>query len=260
MAASQGQWVMTHQAPDFIIVGAQKAGTTSLYNCLKQHPEIVPASKKEIQYFSQFYNKGYDWYLQHFKLRDDNLQSGEASPFYLFHPHAAARIAQALPEVRIIVLLRNPVQRAISHYHQQARRGHEKLTMFEAFINEERRIAKPWQKLLNNEQVSGVKIQQCSYLKRGLYLEQLLRYEAHFPPAQIHLVDSDVFFTNTVGALQALHRFLGIREDFTPADQWPRKPGNYRDTDPAILDWLQHYFAAPNEALFQHLGRRFDWY
>ena len=193
MAASQGQWVMTHQAPDFIIVGAQKAGTTSLYNCLKQHPEIVPASKKEIQYFSQFYNKGYDWYLQHFKLRDDNLQSGEASPFYLFHPHAAARIAQALPEVRIIVLLRNPVQRAISHYHQQARCGHEKLTMFEAFINEERRIAKPWQKLLNNEQVSGVKIQQCSYLKRGLYLEQLLRYEAHFPPAQIHLVDSDVF-------------------------------------------------------------------
>jgi hypothetical protein len=248
-----------HRAPEFLIVGAQKAGTTSFYNGLKQHPDILPATTKEIHYFSQYFNKGLDWYLQHFPEREAGKLSGEASPFYLFHPHAAARIASQLPEVKILILLRNPVERAISHYHQQFRRHHETLAMMEAFQAEHQRIARAWQRLLDGKQASGVKVQQCSYLKRGEYLEQLLRYEQHFPPPQICLLESREFFETPQQSLGKAFEFLGVDPAFQPADLWPRKPGNYDSADPQVLAFLRDYFAPHNEALFRHLGYRFSW-
>lgn len=250
---------MTHQAPDFLIVGAQKAGTTSLYNVLKQHPAVLPARKKEIHYFSQFYRKGLPWYLEHFPLREDHQLSGEASPFYLFHPQSARRIAETYPDIKIIILLRDPVERAISHYHQQYRRGHEKLSMLEAFQHEPKRITKGWEKLLRDEQTSASKLQQCSYLKRGEYLAQLLRYEMHFPASQIYLMESRDFFDETLPCLRRLYEFLQIDLDFVPQDLWPRKPGHYAETDPTALDYLRVYYHPHNEALYRHLGRRFDW-
>lgn len=250
---------MTHQAPDFLIVGAQKAGTTSLYNCLKQHPAILPARKKEIHYFSQFYRKGLPWYLEHFPSREENQLSGEASPFYLFHPQSARRIAETYPAIRIIIMLRDPVERAISHYHQQYRRGHEKLSMQEAFEQEPRRINKGWEKLLRDEQTSASTLQQCSYLKRGEYLPQLQRYEAHFPKQQIHLLESREFFDTPTEALRQLFSFLQIDPDFMPGDLWPRKPGHYEQTEPLVLDYLRKYFAPHNAALFRHLGKSYPW-
>jgi len=250
---------MTHQAPDFLIVGAQKAGTSSLYNCLKQHPAIKPARKKEIHYFSQFYYKGLPWYLDHFPAREETLLSGEASPFYLFHPQSARRIAETYPAIKIIIILRDPVERAISHYHQQYRRGHEKLPMLEAFQQESLRIAKGWDKLLKDEQTSASKLQQCSYLKRGEYFEQLARYEKYYPREQIHVMESREFFDETLASLRKLYEFLQIDPAFVPKDLWPRKPGHYTDTDPAILEYLNTYYRPHNEALFRHLGRRFNW-
>lgn len=250
---------MLHRAPEFIIVGAQKAGTTSLYNCLNQHPDILPASTKEIHYFSQHFTKGLDWYLQHFPERAANKISGEASPFYLFHPHSAERIASELPDIKIIILLRNPVERAISHYHQQARRHHEKLPMLEAFRQEPARIDKAWHKLLAGQQISGMKIQQCSYLKRGEYLEQLQRYEKQFPAHRIFIIESAEFFEHPHETLGKVFQFLAVDPQFKPKDLWPRKPGNYESTDPETLAFLRQYFAAHNEALYQHLGYRFNW-
>jgi len=250
---------LLHRSPEFLIVGAQKAGTTSLYNCLKQHPDIQAAKKKEIHYFSQYFNKGLDWYLQHFPERESNKLSGEASPFYLYHPHSAERIASQLPQVKIIILLRNPVQRAISHYHQQARRHHEKLAMLEAFQKEDERISSAWHKLLAGKQTSGVKIQQCSYLSRGKYLEQILRYEKYFPREQIMIIESTDFFDHPQETLSRLFNFLGINTNFMPTDLWPRKPGNYADTDPEVLHYLNEYFTPHNKALFQHLGYSFPW-
>jgi len=252
--------IMTmHRAPEFLIVGAQKAGTTSFYTALRQHPDIVAASTKEIHYFSQHFKKGLAWYLNHFPEREQGKISGEASPFYLFHPHAAARIASEMPDVKIIILLRDPVERAISHYHQQFRRGHETLAMMEAFTTENQRIGAAWKRLQDGKQVSGIKIQQCSYLKRGEYLEQLVRYEQHFPPEQILLLDSREFFEAPFDVLAKTFRFLGVDAGFRPNDLWPRKPGNYADTDAEVLAFLRTHFAPLNEALFRHLGHRYDW-
>jgi hypothetical protein len=250
---------MSHQAPDFVIIGAQKAGTTSLYNCLKQHPSVLPASKKEIHYFSRFYHKGLPWYLEHFPLREDTLLSGEASPFYLLHPQSARRIADTYPEIKIILILRDPVERAISHYHQQYRRGHEPLPMLEAFQSESDRIRETWKKLLKNQKVSAIKVQKFSYLKRGEYLEQLQRYESCFAREQIHLMESRTFFFHPRHALSRLFHFLGIDPNFMPADLWPRKPGNYESIDPEVLDFLRSYYRPFNQALFQHIGEEFDW-
>jgi len=250
---------MTHQAPDFLIVGAQKAGTTSLYNCLKQHPAVLPARKKEIHYFSQFYRKGLPWYLEHFPERENHQLSGEASPFYLFHPQSARRIAETYPDIRIIIILRDPVERAISHYDQQFRRGHEKLPMLQAFQEEPQRITKAWDKLLRDEQTSASKLQQCSYLKRGEYLVQLQRYENYFPATQIYLMESRDFFDQPLPSLRKLYEFLSIDSDFVPGDLWPRKPGHYNNIDASILEYLRTYYRPHNEALYSHLGRRFNW-
>lgn len=248
-----------HQQPNFIIVGTQKGGTSSLYSCLTQHPSVMPASKKEIHYFSQYYHQGMDWYLEHFPVRPNSMLSGEASPYYLFHPLAAERIAKDFPHIKIIIMLRNPAQRAISHYHQQARRKHEKLSMLEAFTNEEQRIAKSWQRLLDGDNLHGATVQQCSYLKRGQYLEQLLRFEKHFPSEQIHLLESEQFFSQPLDTLSAVFEFLQIDSTFTPPDLWPRKPGNYEKIDEDITCFLENYFKGPNQALFQYLGQEFNW-
>lgn len=250
---------MTHQTPDFLIVGAQKAGTTSLYNCLKQHPAVLPARKKEIHYFSQFYRKDLSWYLAHFPVRENHQLSGEASPFYLFHPQSARRIAETYPAIKIIIILRDPVERAISHYDQQYRRGHEKLPMLQAFQQEPQRIAKAWEKLLHDEKTSASKLQQCSYLKRGEYLAQLQCYETFFPATQIHLMESRDFFDQPLPALRKLYEFLKIDADFVPGDLWPRKPGHYNDIDAPVLDYLQTHYRPHNEALYAHLGMRFNW-
>ena len=106
--------------PDFLIVGAQKAGTTSCYLYLREHPQIQMYCPKEVQFFSFNYHKGKNWYTSHAPLSSvikQNTLLGEASPYYLLHPHTPRRIHELIPSVKLIVLLRNPTTRAISHYY-----------------------------------------------------------------------------------------------------------------------------------------------
>ncbi len=107
----------SRRLPDFIILGAQRAGTSSLYYYLSQHPQILPAVRKELHFFDDHYRRGLGWYRSQFPTRGARgTITGEATPYYLSHPHAPARIQRLLPQARLIVLLRNPVERAISHY------------------------------------------------------------------------------------------------------------------------------------------------
>ena len=101
--------------PDFIIIGAQMCGTTSLYDYLAKHPNVLLSYVKEIHFFDHSYNKGLLWYRSFFPLRiiKGKRMTGEASPYYIFHSHSAKRIAKTLPSVKLIVMLRNPVDRSI---------------------------------------------------------------------------------------------------------------------------------------------------
>src|SRR5229473_3108964 len=137
--------------PDFVIIGTQRGGTTSLYNYLAEHPSIGAASIKEVHFFdTSHYKQGLAWYRAHFppfvqKYYTQHVQkqafiTGEASPYYLFHPFAARRMANSLPHVKLIVMLRNPVDRAYSHFYHELEGGHETLPKGTVLDIEERRL------------------------------------------------------------------------------------------------------------------------
>src|SRR4030066_135636 len=155
--------------PDFLIIGTQKGGTSSLFHLLIQHPQIHPLDSKvkEVHYFDRRrnYKKGELWYRSHFPLRDTINPGelvGEATPAYLFFPDAAKRIQKDLPNAKLICLLRNPTERAISHYFMQVREKQECRPIMEAMLGEE--VGHYFYKF---------------YKSRGLYLEQIKRYESY---------------------------------------------------------------------------------
>jgi hypothetical protein len=121
--------------PDFIILGTQRGGTTSLYDDLTRHPQIIPAAGKELHYFDNKYSKGVTWYRGHFSRRvrfKPWLITGEATPYYLFHPAVPDRVLETCPRAKFLVLLRDPVSRAYSHYHMMRKRDREPLSFEEA--------------------------------------------------------------------------------------------------------------------------------
>src|SRR5690348_836405 len=136
--------------PDFLVIGAQRGGTTSLYQYLQVHPFIEPATTKEVHFFDRRFHKGLAWYRGHFptaleKYRAEHLRggmflTGEATPSYLFLPYIPKRVVRVLPHARFIVLLRNPVERAYSHYRHAVELGHEHLAFEEAIKNQAARI------------------------------------------------------------------------------------------------------------------------
>src|SRR4051812_20031887 len=112
--------------PSVLIIGAQKSGTTSLSSYLVEHPDMLPSLRKEVHYFSFNYERGVNWYRAHFPYTH-HLRRGaltlDATPYYLVHPLVAQRAAQLLPHAKLVVLLRNPVDRALSHYQHEVRGG-----------------------------------------------------------------------------------------------------------------------------------------
>src|SRR5579863_10505639 len=167
--------------PDFLIIGAQRGGTTSLFHYLEAHPCIKPAVNKDLHFFDRKYNKGLAWYRGHFptrieqyyaqKIRRRAFVTGEASPSYLFHPHTPRRVVQAIPHVKLIILLRNPVSRAYSQYHHAVELGHESLAFEEAIQGEEERTAREQEKMLRDEHYYSEEFKHRSYLSKGIYVD-----------------------------------------------------------------------------------------
>ena len=245
--------------PDFIIIGTQKGGTSSLYNALGQHPQILKATRKEVHFFDQYYKKGLDWYLQQFPTCAEGQISGEASPFYMAHPQVAERIAKDCPETKLIVMLRNPADRAISHYQQEFRRKHDLLELEQALAEEAARTTQDWQALAQGEILTFSNAQRFSYRQRGHYAQQLIPYFARFPRSQIYILQSEAYFQSPYSLLPSIYRFLGIDSDFTPSDLSIRKPGHYEKKLDAVYHTLMTHFEPENEALFELIGERYDW-
>ena len=181
--------------PDFIIIGAQKSGTTSLYNFVIKHPAIAPATKKELHYFSVQYARGELWYRSNFptnlsrynfyKRTNQRLHSGEASPLYLFYPMVPGRMKEALPDVKLIVILRNPVDRAYSHYHHSLRKNMEPIMSFEKAVElEEERCTGEREQLIQDPNFIPKHYRAHSYLARGVYADQLENWFKHYDRKQ----------------------------------------------------------------------------
>ena len=256
----------TGALPDFIIIGTQKGGTTFLYHLLTQHPLVQPAASKESHFFDLFFDEGIEWYRRCFPApgwKDGRRTiTGEASPYYLFHPHAAERMAEVVPEARLIALLRNPVDRAYSLYQQQVRKGHETLMFEEAIEAEEARLRGKGDTMLEKEQLAGFEHQHFSYLSRGLYVDQLLRWSEFFSREQMLVLKSEDFFERPVETLKPVLEFLGL-PDWEPEASAlvnRRNEGEYeQEMDPAIRRRLEEYFEPHNRRLYDYLGVDFGW-
>lgn len=254
--------------PDFLIAGAQKSGTTSLYAYLSEHPQVAAPMTKELSFFDNHFDRGLHWYRSHFPLLEAHLPdvyprlpslSGESTAYYLCHPHAARRIADTLPRVKIILLLRNPVDRAFSHYQLNLRRGKERLSFEAAIAAEATRLSGERNRMLRCQHYHSFAHEKYSYLARGRYAEQITIWQEHFSPRQLLVIESGEFFRSTGPVFDRVLDFLDLPR-WRPAKFGNRFPGNYLDSmDPATRDRLIDYFAPHNERLYALLSRRFDW-
>jgi len=241
--------------PDFLIIGAQRCGTTSLYEYLNSHPNVIPASQKEIHFFDYNFNKGISWYKSQF--RSGGI-TGEASPYYIFHPHSSSRIAKFLPKVKLIILLRNPVDRAYSHYHHEVRIGKENLSFEEAIQEEKTRLSGELDKMINDESYFSFNHQHFTYLARGKYVIQLKSWFEKFSKEQIFILESEIFFKEPNKILKQVFEFLNLPQKSDIATKIFEK-GSYvpinKDTRKNLVD----YFKPHNKRLYQFLGREFGW-
>lgn len=252
--------------PDFVIAGTQKGGTTSLYSYLEQHPQLHPSLKKEIRFFdgrknskSDVYHKEELYYRAHFPKKDEmgaDQLSFEASPGYMFNPPAPARMKEVIPEAKIIILLRDPVERAISHYFHSENRNREPLPILEALKAEEERL----EPIIKKEAYRNAAFREHSYKKRGLYKEQLDRIFRYFPREQVLIRSSEEFFSNTPKVLSDIYDFLGVDTSFADVDLTPKNTAKKKKkVGEEVYDYLRSYFQKPNEELFELLGYEFDW-
>ena len=231
--------------PDFVIIGAQKGGTSFLYYLLTRHPLVEPAARKELHFFDQpeHFDKGAEWYRRCFPRvgSKDGQRSitGEATPYYLFDPPVAERMAEIVPKAQLIALLRNPIDRAYSHYQMQVKRGTEPRSFEEA-----------------------IEQQHSSYVSRGIYVDQLLRWFEFFSKEQMLILKSEDFFERPVETLKVVLTFLDL-PDWQPEAselQQRRHTGTYsQKMDPATRRRLEAYFEPYNQRLYEYLDVDFGW-
>jgi hypothetical protein len=247
--------------PQFLIIGAQKAGTTTLYNCLTQHPQIAMPGEKEVHFFDLNYEKGMDWYRKKFRNRNPFRRriAGEASPYYLFHPLVPQRVAKHLPKVKLIVLLRNPVNRAYSHFQHEIKLKTEHLTSFKAAIEmENQRIAEAGQALIEGRLQTSAPHQSFSYISRGLYARQIERWLEYFPHSQMLFLKSEDFFAHPQGELSKVYRFLEVKEIF-PKVIDAQNVNHYPDLSETLRRQTAELFREDTQRLASLLGEKFRW-
>jgi hypothetical protein len=259
----QGRLLTAHSRPlpDAIILGAQRSGTSSLLRYLAQHPEIERSKKKEVHYFDVNFERGERWYRSHFARRADRTRVVvEASPYYLVHPRVPERISRTLPDVKLVALLRDPVERALSHYFHETRKGHESLELMPALRAEEERLAGEVERMLEDDSYASHPHRRFSYKTRGLYAGQLRRFDAWRSSGRLIVIRSEDLFTNPASVLVDLFRFLGVDDEFRCSDLAPRNVGSNRAAvAPEAYAHLVDFFAPANEELEKLLGRRFHW-
>jgi hypothetical protein len=263
--------------PDFIVFGAAKSGTTSLYGALAQHPFVEPCvtsdaqfgNTKEVRFFDYNWYRGSDWYRSHFPLERSRRQfkaehgrpflTGEGSPTYISNLWAPGRVCKMLPDVKLIAVFRSPVDRAYSHFRYSRRAGLEECESFsEAVAREEERLRPEWARMAD-PRYNSWNFGAWSYLARSRYAEQVERWLALFPREQFLFLKAEDMYREPQQALDATHRFLGLpphrQEEVGRLNVSPEHesmPDDVRKT-------LDDYFRPYNERFYELIGVDFGW-
>jgi hypothetical protein len=184
--------------------------------------------------------------------------TGEATPYYLFHPQVAKRVKRSLPEVKLIILLRDPVDRAYSHYNHEVAMGVEKLSFEKALQAESARLDGEHERLLQESHYKSFNHQHFSYLARGLYAEQLTIWREEFSQEQVHVICSEDFFRDAARSMGDVWRFLDLPKH-SISDFETHNLGRYLPMKQETRDELNDYFNSHNQKLFNLLGRDYGW-
>lgn len=248
--------------PDFIIIGAQKAGTTALFDILDQHRLIRGAPVKEIHYFvnDEWYSENrLSQYHAYFPLPFEvpsDAKIFEATPVYLFHPEVAQRLKAYDPDLKLIVLLRNPIERAFSAwtmYHHVFQKGmykdHHDPRSFTEAISEE----------LDMIDQTSFHEDSVAYVKRGIYHYQIETYLEHFDRDRLLIVESNELKNNFDETSSRIQSFIGVPFENIPLKESNKRKVNDKNDYEADFLRLQEFYEPHNQKLFQLIGRAFDW-
>jgi Sulfotransferase domain len=262
--------------PDFLLIGAQKAGTTSLYAYLAAHPDVRPAARKEVHYFDLGFAAGAELgeggYRAMFPLRAGlalqrrraagPVLTGEASPYYLFHPVAPERAAALVPRARLLVLVRDPVERAWSHYRHEVAAGREPLEFAAALDAEPGRLDGADDDLRRGiDSPAARHHRRHAYVGRGRYADQLCAWLAFYPREQVHVMVAEELFAKPEPVWRSAVEFLGLTAVGPPpfAVHNPGTGEAEQVMDPACRARLRETFAGPDAELADLLGRPLPW-
>jgi hypothetical protein len=256
-ARAFGRPELGHALPDFLLIGAMKAGTSTLIAELATHPQVIRSRRREIHFFGSRFDRGVNWYRSHFptgyELRKHNAITGEGSTSYLANKRCAPRIKAILPQVRMIALLRDPVDRAISNYFHERRTGREPLPITEAFAAEDDR--------LDRKRGTELGEHNLAYRGRGLYADQLDRYYRLFPKDQLLILRSESLFSDPQPVVDRACRFLGLDPALISGSFRPQNLGGYDpgEVPPALYQELTRFFTPHNERLYELVGEDWGW-
>lgn len=255
--------------PDFFILGAQKSGTTSLHHYLIRHPYIRMPRIKEVHFFDENFSNGTKWYRQHFPtffpkyrakfIHKKEFLYGESTPYYLFHPLVPERILRTCPEAKFIILLKNPIDRAYSHYQHERKRGFEPLQSFESAIEAESdRLAGEKEKIIADGNYCSFQYMHYSYLSRGHYAKQIQRWFQVFPRNRFLIMEAEYFYRNTCYAFQEILDFLNL--EVKEGIEFKKYNANkYTPISEHTRNKLNVYFKPYNRELNNLLSRKFSW-
>jgi hypothetical protein len=258
--------------PSFLICGGQRCGTTSLYRALAAHPVVLKAVlHKGVHYFDTSYRRGMAWYRGHFPMQRQSdkikerygvpAQTFESSPYYMYHPQAAARIARDLPGAKLVVLVRDPVERAYSqHAHEVARDFEAERDFGNALALEPARLHRQEERLAQDPEYYSFSHQHHAYRARGEYARYLAVMAQHVGRERIHVVESERFFAEPETTYDEVCAFLGLPRNLgrPPFERHNARPRT-SDMDPGIRRELTAHYAPHDEALAMWLGRMPIW-
>ena len=251
--------------PGFLILGEKRCGTTSLHRYITQHPNVLgPLAPKSTHYFDTKFGKNLDWYGSYFwpetiieKLERKNgpMLAGESSPYYFFHPTAPERIAQTLPDVKVLVLLREPAKRAWSNFQYERDKGNEMMSFAEAIAAEPARTIGEEQRLRDDVDYVSRLHRTFSYVDRGRYYRSLTRLYRSIPPDRVQVIRSEDLYGDTAGVMSTVQDFLGL----APVPVENTAAGRANRPEKAPVEVLQHIrttLADDTAALNELLGRQ----
>ena len=250
--------------PDFFVIGPGRTGTTSLFYYLDQHPSLSKSAYDELGFFDVNFHLGFHWYRSLFpsiltkfriKSRTNFFMTYDVTPSYVRRPWIARRIKKLFPNSKLIIVLRNPIDKTYSHYYLSTMSGETRT--FEEVIKKDMDDISKWNVNLKDDDYFATKVEN-SKLARGFYVEQLLSWFELFPKNQILIISSEELASNTKNVMSEIFKFLNL-PDYEIPNIEKVNVSKYSKMNPDTRKILINFFKPYNEHLFKFLDRKFDW-